>query len=242
MQDKKAEQCRIHFHIFLFIFKRNIKGPWLTKMANYRDPIRGEILWRKGEWNSSHWFPQPAPWNITGVHLTKNVWWSWNGDGRLAGREVWTQDIFDLRPIKIIWLSLKKSRQNPSGGPRACHMMASFPSFDSSSVSRLPRALPPHAPASGENNPNSALNHFGKHPSSEVLRNAKNGTNPCPCYSKCWKLSHSRAGASVTNDVNNDPGLKPWSSSDESPGFVPQPANDGRLIILVNLDLSSAAG
>ena len=63
-------------------------------------------------------------------------------------------------------------------------MMASFPSFDSSSVSRLPRALPPHAPASGENNPNSALNHFGKHPSWEVLRNAKNGTNPCQCFSK----------------------------------------------------------
>ena len=110
-QDKKAKQhsrCRIHFHIFLFIFKRNIKGPWLTKMANYRDPITGEILWRKGEWNSSHWFPQPAPWNITGVHLTKNVWWSWNGDGRLGGREhkcgVWTQDIFDLGPIKICWL------------------------------------------------------------------------------------------------------------------------------------------
>ena len=130
-QDKKAKQhsrCRIHFHIFLFIFKRNIKGPWLTKMANYRDPIRGEILWRKGEWNSSHWFPQPAPWNITGVHLTKNVWWSWNGDGRLAGREVWTQDIFDLRPIKIIWLSLKISAKSQWRPPSVSYD-GKFPKF-----------------------------------------------------------------------------------------------------------------
>ena len=94
--------------------------------------------------------------------------------------------------------------------------------------------------ASRENNPNSALNHFGKHPSWEVLRNAKNGTNPCQCYSRAGGNFHTlRTRAGVTNDVNNDPGPKPWSSSDESPGFVPQPANDGRRIILVNLDISS---
>ena len=178
-QKSAAAQCGIHFHIFPYIFKRNIKGPWLTKMANYTDPIRGEILWRKGERTGSHWFPPVCTVKHHRGSSDKEClmilkwWWPAWWQTSVDSRYLWSQANKDcLIVLFVISVSSRMAEfQSRLKFPLFWFILRVW-AAKSSAPSRLGqwRKWPGLRP----------LNHFGKHPSWEVLRNAKNGTNPCP--------------------------------------------------------------